>query len=50
MLSYNDVVVKIGKALHICKKCCLQTEASEKKILSVEKDSLKFEVKEMVEL
>jgi hypothetical protein len=47
ILSYIEVVVKKGKVSHICHKCCLQTEAHEEKILSVEKDSIRFVVEVM---
>ena len=51
MISYVDVVVKnLEGFAQFCHVRCLQTEASQKKNRSVEKESVRFEVKVAVEL
>ena len=44
------VVKKLRMFRTICHVRCLQTEVSQKKNRSVEKDSVRFEVKAMIEL
>ena len=51
MLSHMEVVIK--RERRFCTFChvgCLQTEVSHKKNRSVQKDSIRFGVKEIVEL
>jgi len=51
MISYVEAMVKKLRRFHtICHVRCLQTEVSQKKNRSVEKDSLRFEVKATIEL
>jgi hypothetical protein len=51
MLSYMEVVLKnLGRFRIFCHLQYLQTEASEKKILRAENDSIKFTTKAMVGL
>ena len=51
MISYVEAMVKKLRRFHtISHVRCLQTEVSEKKNRSVEKDSVRFSVKVMIEL
>ena len=51
MISYVKAVVKkMRRFRKICHVRCLQTEVSQKKNHSIEKDSVRFGVKVMIEL
>ena len=51
MISYVETMVKkLRWFCTICHVLCLQNEVSQKKNRSVEKDSIRFGVKEMIEL
>ena len=51
MISYVETLVKkLRRFQTICHVLCLQNEVSQKKNHSVKKDSVRFGVKEMIEL
>ena len=51
MISYvKTLVEKLGRFWTICHVLCLQNEVSQKKNRSVENDSVRFRVKETIEL